>query len=153
MYTFHDTHPRDVPPSSNLPVEALTVDGITIERVIPEFQTLQVTGREILANTVATLKVGSQDGSRLQQSSKPERTITVKYQINAPDPQRFREIYYQLNQILGGQDKKISFADDPDKYFVGTLTDADTPDGGRLSIVSSFTFTCFDPYALSLIHI
>ncbi len=147
MYTFHDTHPRDVPPSSNLPVEALTVDGITIERVIPEFQTLQVTGREILANTVATLKVGSQDGSRLQQSSKPERTITVKYQINAPDPQRFREIYYQLNQILGGQDKKISFADDPDKYFVGTLTDADTPDGGRLSIVSSFTFTCFDPYA------
>ena len=134
MYTFYDTHPKDVPTTGTLPVEALTVDGITIERVIPEYQTLQVTGREILANTVTSLKVGSQDGSRLRQSSKPERTITVKYQINAPNQQRFREIYYQLNQILGGQDKKISFADDPDKYFIGTLTDTDTPEGGRLAV-------------------
>lgn len=30
MYTFYDTHPKDVPTTGTLPVEALTVDGITI---------------------------------------------------------------------------------------------------------------------------
>lgn len=147
MYEFHDTQPRDMPSNDSLPIEAMTIDGVTIEQLIPEYRTLKVTGRELLGNTLTKLKVGSQDGERLQKRSRPVRTITVRYQVTATSPQRFREIYYQLNEILNGETKKISFADDPDKYFIGTLSDVDTPEGGKLSVVSSFTFTCFDPYA------
>ena len=147
MYEFHDTQPRDMPSNDSLPIEAMTIDGVTIEQLIPEYRTLKVTGRELLGNTLTKLKVGSQDGERLQKRSRPVRTITVRYQVTATSPQRFREIYYQLNEILNGENKKISFADDPDKYFIGTLSDVDTPEGGKLSVVSSFTFTCFDPYA------
>ena len=147
MYEFHDTQPRDMPSNDSLPIEAMTIDGVTIEQLIPEYRTLKVMGRELLGNTLTKLKVGSQDGERLQKRSRPVRTITVRYQVTAASPQRFREIYYQLNEILNGENKKISFADDPDKYFIGTLSDVDTPEGGKLSVVSSFTFTCFDPYA------
>ena len=147
MYEFHDTQPRDMPSNDSLPIETMTIDGVTIEQLIPEYRTLKVMGRELLGNTLTKLKVGSQDGERLQKRSRPVRTITVRYQVTAASPQRFREIYYQLNEILNGENKKISFADDPDKYFIGTLSDVDTPEGGKLSVVSSFTFTCFDPYA------
>lgn len=147
MYEFHDTQPRDMPSNDSLPIETMTIDGVTIEQLIPEYRTLKVMGRELLGNTLTKLKVGSQDGERLQKRSRPIRTITVRYQVTAASPQRFREIYYQLNEILNGENKKISFADDPDKYFIGTLSDVDTPEGGKLSVVSSFTFTCFDPYA------
>lgn len=147
MYDFIDLNSHDMTGDAWLSPEAITVDGVTLDQAIPEFTTLQVAGRELVGYSLTTVTVGNQDGSTLQKKRREPRKITVKYQIDAETPQRFREIYYKLNQILSGENKKISFADDPDKYFVGTLSDADTPGGGRLSVISSFEFTCFDPYA------
>ena len=147
MYDFIDLNNHDMTGDTWLSPEAVTVDGVTLDQAIPEFTTLQVTGRELVGYSLTTVTVGNQDGSTLQKKRREARKITVKYQIDAETPQRFREIYYKLNQILSGENKKISFADDPDKYFVGTLSDTDTPEGGRLSVISSFEFTCFDPYA------
>lgn len=147
MYDFIDLNSHDITDDTWLSPEAVTVDGVTLDQAIPEFTTLQVTGRELVGYNVTTVTVGNQDGSMLQKKRREERKITVKYQIDAETPQRFREIYYKLNQILSGENKKVSFADDPDKYFVGTLTSADTSEGGYLSVISSFEFTCFDPYS------
>lgn len=147
LYDFIDLNSHDMTGDAWLSPEAITVDGVTLDQAIPEFTTLQVTGRELVGYSLTTVTVGNQDGSTLQKKRREPRKITVKYQIDAETPQRFREIYYKLNQILSGENKKISFADDPDKYFIGTLSDADTPEGGRLSVISSFEFTCFDPYA------
>lgn len=145
LYNFYDLERHD--PDTGLSAEAVTVDGVMLDQAIPEFTTLQVTGRELVGYDVSTITVGSQDGSRLQKKRREARKLTVKYQIDTETPQRFREVYYQLNQLLSGENKKISFADDPDKYFIGTLTGADTPDGGQLAVTSAFEFTCFDPYA------
>lgn len=147
MYDFIDLNDHDMTGDAWLSPEAVTVDGVTLDQAIPEFTTLQVTGRELVGYSLTTVTVGNQDGSTLRKKRREPRKITVKYQIDAETPRRFREIYYKLNRILSGENKKISFADDPDKYFVGTLSDADTPEGGRLSVISSFEFTCFDPYA------
>lgn len=145
LYNFYDLERHD--PDTGLSAEAVTVDGVMLDQAIPEFTTLQVTGRELVGYDVSTITVGSQDGSRLQKKRREARKLTVKYQIDTETPQRFREVYYQLNQLLSGENKKISFADDPDEYFIGTLTGADTPDGGQLAVTSAFEFTCFDPYA------
>ena len=145
LYNFYNLERHD--PDTGLSAEAVTVDGVTLDQAIPEFTTLQVTGRELVGYDVSTITVGSQDGSRLQKKRRETRKLTVKYQIDVETPQRFREVYYQLNRLLSGENKKISFADDPDKYFIGTLTGADTPDGGQLAVTSAFEFTCFDPYA------
>lgn len=145
LYNFYNLERHD--PDTGLSAEAVTVDGVTLDQAIPEFTTLQVTGRELVGYDVSTITVGSQDGSRLQKKCREARKLTVKYQIDVETPQRFREVYYQLNRLLSGENKKISFADDPDKYFIGTLTGADTPGGGQLAVTSAFEFTCFDPYA------
>ena len=148
-YPFKNFDSDDIDDYS-LPPEAMTFNGVTIEKVIPEYQTLQVTGRELMGQTLDTLKVGQQDGERIQGHSIPPREITVKYQINADSPERFRAIFYELNQILSGVDNKFYFADDPEKYFVGTLKEASVPDGGKLQVVSDFTILCNDPYAYSV---
>ena len=148
-YPFKNFDSDDIDDYS-LPSEAMTFNGVTIEKVIPEYQTLQVTGREVMGQTLDTLKVGQQDGERIQGHSIPPREITVKYQINADSPERFRAIFYELNQILSGVDNKFYFADDPEKYFVGTLEEASVPDGGKLQVVSDFTILCNDPYAYSV---
>ena len=148
-YPFREFNSDDTNDYS-LPSEAMTFNGVTIEKVIPEYQTLQVMGRELIGQTLDTLKVGQQDGERIQGHSIPPREITVKYQINADSPERFRAIFYELNQILSGVDNKFYFADDPEKYFVGTLEEASVPDGGKLQVVSDFTILCNDPYAYSV---
>ncbi|WP_333603533.1 distal tail protein Dit [Lactobacillus acetotolerans] len=149
MYNFRDLNYVDSPEEDDLPSESIVFNGINIDKTIPEFRTLQVTGRELMGQTLDTLKVGQQDGERIQGHSIPPREIVVKYEVNAPTPQRFREIYYQLNSILAGVNNKIYFADDPEKYFIGTFEDASVPDGGRLSVVSDFTILCNDPHAYS----
>lgn len=149
-YSFRDLGPAADNEVELLPFEAMTFNGVTIEKVIPEYQTLQVMGRELMGQTLDTLKVGQQDGERIQGHSIPPREITVKYQINADSPERFRAIFYELNQILSGVDNKFYFADDPEKYFVGTLEEASVPDGGKLQVVSDFTILCNDPYAYSV---
>ena len=149
-YGFRDLGITNETAMDGLPSEAMTFNGVTIEKVIPEYQTLQVTGREVMGQTLDTLKVGQQDGERIQGHSIPPREITVKYQINADSPERFRAIFYELNQILSGVNNKFYFADDPEKYFVGTLEEASVPDGGKLQVVSDFTILCNDPYAYSV---
>ena len=150
MYNFRDLNYVDSPEEDDFPSESIVFNGVNIDKTIPEFRTLQVTGRELMGQTLDTLKVGQQDGERIQGHSIPPREIVVKYEVNAPTPQRFREIYYQLNSILAGVNNKIYFADDPEKYFIGTLEDASVPDGGRLSVVSDFTILCNDPHAYSV---
>lgn len=149
-YGFRDLEPTTEVAMGGLPSEAMTFNGVTIEKVIPEYQTLQVMGRELMGQTLDTIKVGQQDGERIQGHSIPPREITIKYQINADSPERFRAIFYELNQILSGVDNKFYFADDPEKYFIGTLEEASVPDGGKLQVVSDFTILCNDPYAYSV---
>lgn len=146
MYDFRDIQITNKN-NSYLPPEALTIDGKTIEKVIPEYMTLNVSGREMLGQTLTTLKVGNQNGERLQRATKPSRTITVKYRIDCDSKERFREVFYQLNAILNGTEKEISFADDPNKYYIGTLSDVETVESGVTSTVSTFSFYCADPYA------
>ena len=106
MYDFIDLNGHDITGDAWLSPEAVTVDGVTLDQVIPEFTTLQVTGRELVGYSLTTVTVGNQDGSTLQKKRREPRKITVKYQIDAETPQRFREIYYKLNQILSGETKK-----------------------------------------------
>ena len=83
MYDFIDLNGHDMTGDTWLSPEAVTVDGVTLDQAIPEFTTLQVTGRELVGYDVSTITVGSQDGSRLQKKRREARKLTVKYQIDA----------------------------------------------------------------------
>lgn len=150
MYNFRDLSPYTGTDETVWPAEAMVFNGKLFEREIPEYHTLQVQGRELLGQSLDTLTVGNQNGERLRSRRYPAREITIKYQVDAATTERFREIFYQLNALLQGQDNKFYFLDDTTKYFIGTLSEIEAVPGGSNSVVSSFTILCNDPFAYAM---
>lgn len=150
MYDFRDLSPHTGANVISWPAEAMVFNGKLFEREIPEYQTLQVQGRELVGQALDTLTVGNQDGERLRSRRYPARKITVKYQVDADTPERFREIFYQLNALLQGQNEKFYFLDDTTKYYQGTLSEIESVPGGSNSVVSSFTLYCSDPFKYAI---
>ena len=77
MYDFIDLNDHDITGDTWLSPEAATVDGVTLDQAIPEFTTLQVTGRELVGYSLTTVTVGNQDGSTRQKKRREPRKITV----------------------------------------------------------------------------
>jgi len=149
LYRFYDT--TEQPGVEALPAEAVCINGTWLDEAIPQYRTLAVSGRELLPIDWDTYTAGTADGSHFNKRRIPERTITVKYQITAEDPYTFREVFEKLSSLLHVHDALIIFADEPDRYFIGTpLTDAETPEEGRLSVTGWFEILCADPFRYSL---
>lgn len=136
MYDFVDTIETNA--TESLPTEALKYNGVFLDTEIPEFRTLSVSGREVLDKEYDLKTVDGIHGATVLSHRIPERKITVRYQIKASTAYAFRNVFNKLNKILGVENAQVIFADEPDKYFIGTAHNGETPDPGRL---------------LSLIHI
>ncbi|MDA5386950.1 distal tail protein Dit [Loigolactobacillus backii] len=146
-YEFRDLNKITNAISDEISPEAITFNGHTLDREVAGFRTLQVAGREILNNTLTTQVVGNQDGDDLQQARLPARDISVMYQLDTKTPETFRQAYYKLNLLLRGQQANVWFNDDPNVYFIGTVSEVESVPGGSLSVKSSFTIHCDDPVA------
>lgn len=130
--------------------EALNFNGEYIENIITGYQTLHVSGREMLESEVTDLQVGNADGSRYQGKRYPGRTITVTYQLIAESNKAFREAYNKLNSLLDAEQAKLIFSDEPDKYFIGTKASVGSVEPGRNSIIGEFEIYCADPFKYSV---
>lgn len=148
QYTFVDTI-EDVPFPA-LPAEALSIDGTYIEDEIPGYRTLRVSGRELLLRDLETFEVGYRDGASLKGSRFPARVITVEYQLLCADDQAFREAYISLCNLLNVTEVQCIFADEPDKYYIGTPHNAGEVPWGTNRVVSTFEILCMDPFKYSV---
>ena len=148
MYTFTDTTPNTT--TYTLPPEAMSINGSYIENLITGYQTLYVTGRELLSQEVATDTAGKRSGSVYLYRRYPARVLTVGYQLVADTPANFRSRFNALSKILDVKDATIVFYDEADKFFIGTPSGASMPDAGKLSITSEFTILCTDPFKYSV---
>lgn len=145
MYDFHDTTiATDLTPEP-LPAEALQINGVWLDRLLPEFRTLYVSGRELLPRTLTTQQMGALYGSSPLYSRFPERTITVGFALLADSPERFREAFNELQRVAHEEAARLVFNDEPDKYFTGTLTAITQPEPGSDRVVGEMIFTCPDP--------
>lgn len=149
MYSFVDTTDTG---STQLPSEALKLNGEYIENQIDGYRTLYVTGREILSQELSTYEAGIRNGSELSNRRYPARTIIVGYQLIAKDNEAFRDAYNTLNALLDVQDAEMIFADEPDKFFRGTPSGAGDVDPGRNAVTGEIEFTCTDPFKYSVIE-
>lgn len=143
MYAFADT--TGAGGSDKLPSEALSINGSYIEQQIEGYRTLYVQGRELTETEIKDLQIGLVDGSIYQGRRTPARELTIGYQLIAKDPEDFRKKYNKLNGILRQEEAKLVFADEPDKYWIGTKSAVKDVPPGRLSITSEFSFFCSDP--------
>lgn len=149
LYTFKDTIAAPAG-SSDLPAEALAINGTYIENIVDGYRTLNVSGRETMAQEVKEAEVGKHDGAFFQYRRYPTRDIVITYQILADSDTAYREAFIKLNSMLNFEEGQLIFNDEPDKYFIGTPTEVETPEPGLNNAVGEFTLHCDDPFKYSL---
>ena len=154
-YSFIDTTAHGS--ANSLPTEALAIEGNYIENIIDnlnldaEYRTLTVSGRELLAPELKTAEVGMRDGVFYNGKHMPSREIKIKYRLIALTSQAFREAYNKLSGILLSiEQSQLVFADEPDKFFLGTFSGTDDVEEGRNAVNGEFTIMCTDPCKYSV---
>lgn len=134
----------------SIPSEGVMVSGEFLENKIPGYQTLYTTGRELLTADVTTQAVGSQHGTYIKKRRYPERTIKVGFQLIAPDAGTLMQRFNQLTGLLNCKQVEVIFADEPDKYYIGTPAGSSAPDPGRNAITAEWELLCPDPFKRTL---
>lgn len=144
MYAFVNTVNSGIV-GTNLPTEAMSYNGVYLENEIDGYRTLSVTGRELMGSEVKHTEIDGMDGSYYRYKTTPARTITVKYQLRARGSREFREAYNKMNKLLSGEQVKVIFNDESDKYFIGTKTSNTQVDGGSNNVIGEIEIYCSDP--------
>lgn len=150
MYEFVDT--IETQNGEVLPSEALCFNGEWIENLIPGYRTLHVSGRELLGCEIDDYEIGGMDGTHYRGKRYPARTITVTYQIIAKTNSAFRQAYNKLNALLNVEEAQLVFADEPDKYFIGTKASNSEVEAGSNSVIGEIEFYCADPFKYSAVE-
>ena len=153
LYDFRDTVQTFcdiVPPTVPLPSEALCFNGVWIDSEISLYRTLYVSGRESFSADINETALESLDGSVFLRSRLLPRTITVGYQITASTAAQYMEAFNRLCRLMSGKQVQIIFADEPDKYYIGTCRTVGAPEPGRLSVKAEMEIYCADPCKYSV---
>lgn len=148
MYEFTDTNRQ--PGASPRPAEALQINGVYLEDLVPGYRTLTVQGREAMTAEVETVAAGRRDGSVYLSRRYPERVIRVRYQLISDNAEDFRTAYNILADALNLENAKLVFKDEEDKFFIGTPGELDGVEPGKNAVVSEFSIVCPDPYKYSV---
>ena len=148
MYNFVDTN--GYAEGTALPAEALKINGAYLENKVTGYRTLYVKGREMLAPDIETYETGVRDGSTLQSKRFPARTITVGYQLIASSAEAFRAAFNALNAALDVEEAELIFADELDKFFIGTPFGRGDVPAGRNAVTGEFDILCADPFKYSV---
>lgn len=131
---------------SDLPAEAMSINGVFLENVIDGYRTLAVSGRESIKADITKIEKIRVSGDIYQYRRYPSRTLTVTYQLIADSPEQFRKSYNDLNAFLNVENAQLIFNDELDKYFVGTPTQIGSVDPGKLAVIGEIAIECQDPF-------
>lgn len=125
----------------------LIFNGIDLEAVTPEFLTLTVSGRGLIGRDLTSTPVPGRDGTVPTDSTLPARFIQVKYQLSAESNAHLRDTYERLNALLHSKDEApIRFRDEPDCYFMGSLSAVSEPEESSNILVEELQFYCSRPF-------
>lgn len=144
MYAFVNTVNSGIV-GTILPTEAMSYNGVYLENEIDGYRTLSVTGRELMESEVTDQEIDGMDGSYYRYKTTPARTITVRYQLLARGSREFRDAFNKMNKLLSGEQVKVIFNDESDKYFIGTKTSNTQVDGGSNNVIGEIEIYCSDP--------
>lgn len=118
------------------------LNGKWLSEEVPGFTVLSIEGRELLEKDLQTETTKGVDGSMFVRSRYPARTLKIEFFIRALTNEERGERYNKLASLLYGDEQKIIFSDEPDKYFVGSVTK---------SGAKEIQFLCSDPFKYSTV--
>ena len=143
MYEFIDINQHQ--PSASLPSVAMSFNGIIIEDAILGYQTLTVSGREMIGVQLDTQSI--RNGSLTLDRRLPSREIVVQYRLEAEDNYQFQKKFQLLRSLLHTTDKvEVFFVDEPDVFYQMELSGVDSVSNSSNTIVSSFTLHSDTPF-------
>lgn len=135
---------------TDLPIEAVKINGQYIEDVLPGYKTIITSGREAQQVELATYSVGSADGETVKGSRYPSRTITVDFALHADSMNDLRDKLTQLNNLLALEDADFVFNDEEDKYYTGYAVMGDSYKDYKNAVTGSYKILCAYPFKRSV---
>lgn len=149
MYEFVDIMAREGD-ENTLPAEAVCFNGHWLDTEVDGFRTLYVEGRESAKGEIIETSTKLLDGSRFRSKRYEPRTITVTFMLSAGSASALISRWNALAGILAAEQARIIFADEPDKFFVGTKVGISEVEPGKLMTKGRIEFYCPDPFKYSV---
>lgn len=135
---------------TDIPAEAVSINGLYIEDAIDGYMTIKTEGREGLPISLNTYDVGTADGERVKSSRYPARTIKVDFFLHGSSLSDMRDKLNHLNNILAQDEADFVFNDEDDKFFTGTpIMQTDVTDY-KNSMRGTFEIYCAYPFKRSV---
>lgn len=128
--------------------EAITWNGMDLDKIVPGYHTLKVKGREDSSRTV-TSQDRPGDGKIFNYSFYDDKEIVVTFIMQAKTPVEFMQRWDVLRQTLVADnysEVRFSFADEPGTYRLGTLKSLSNPNDGKLNVVGTMTIELTQPF-------
>ncbi|WP_304533010.1 distal tail protein Dit, partial [Faecalibaculum rodentium] len=148
-YQFVDTVRQTEMVGESMPDEAVRINGKWLENEVSGYRTLHVSGRELISTEINTNTIAGMNGEIFLNSRIPARVITVRYLLAAKSNFEFRQAFNQLCRLLQPAQVEVVFADEPDKYFIGTKSEIENPEPGSNIATGEFKIFCTDPFKYS----
>jgi predicted phage tail component-like protein len=126
------------------PSDNMTINSVTLDRVVDGYRQLTVTGRGLVAQSVKTTSISGRRGVWVEDISEPERILEIKYQLTADSSSDLRNSFNRLNEFLRSVSDEqkmleVSFKDEPDYIYYAIFNGADAIEENALTIVSRFS--------------
>lgn len=133
------------------PSDNMTINGVTLNRVVDGYRQLTVSGRGLVGQSVKTTSISGRRGVWVEDISEPERVLEIKYQLTADSSAELREKFFALNKFLRQTQKstgmlEVSFKDEPDYYYYAIFNGADAIEENALTVVSRFSLLVPDGF-------
>lgn len=131
------------------------IDGRSLNSLVPGYRTEKVEGRNNFNKTIRELRTNTMNGAVSQGSTFDTKNITVTYGLVGDSDLDLHNSEDQLRYYLSGNDMKISFADEPNVYYICTCSsnsseEKDASGSGFKFSSGSFTLHRSDPYKYSV---
>ena len=136
---------------TDLPIEAVKIDGQYLEDVIPGYMTVKTSGREGLSAETNAYTVASSDGETVKGYRWPARKIDVEFYVQGDNMNDLRAKLNQLNNLLSLEDADFVFNDEEDKFFQGKAIIEEKGNDYKNGYGGSYTIYCPYPFKRSLV--
>ena len=101
---------------TDLPKEAVKINGQYLEDMIEGYRTITTTGREALPIQMDSFSIGTSDGETIKGSRYPVREITVEFMLEGSSLEDFRDRMEHLNNLLSLEEADFIFNDESDRF-------------------------------------
>ena len=136
---------------TDLPIEAVKINGQYIEDVLPGYTTVITSGREGLPVELDTYSVGSADGETLKGSRYPSRIVTIDFALHGNSMDDLRQKLTKLNNLLSFDEADFIFNDESSKFYTGKPIMGDSYKDYKNAVTGSWSIYCTYPFKRSVI--